>query len=85
MNSLIKTLCPSVWYNEEYIGSSNSLEVYKEDWENAIKTLESKYTDTMLPTTLLSEGYGVKEVVSVFKNILSEADTSDGYVHLEWF
>lgn len=85
MNSLIKTLCPSVWYNEEYIGSSSTLEVDKEEWENAIKTLESEYTDAMLPTTLLAEGYGVSDIVKAFKNILSEADTSDGYVHLKWF
>ncbi len=85
MNRLIAALCSSVWYNDVLVDSSDSLEVDKDEWENAIKTLESEYTDAMLPTTLLDEGYGVSDIVKVFKSILSEADTTDGYIHLEWF
>lgn len=85
INSTLQDLCPGLWHSDDYVGSSQDLEVPKVELMAAIKEIESnkeKYNQKISEEGLtLSADIMVKNL----KTLLENGDPDNDFVRLTWY
>lgn len=85
INHLLNDLCPGLWCNSEYIESADTLEIPKDEFEQAIKKVKKcrkRYA------RYLEEGeaeFSVEELISSLETWLENSDPNNDFVRLYWF
>lgn len=85
VNHTLRDLCPGLWHSDECVGTSQDLEVPKEELKAAIADIESnqeKYNQKIIEEGLtLSADIMVKN----FKALLESGDPDNDFIRLTWY
>lgn len=85
VNTTLHTLCPGMWHSGEYAGTSEDLEIPKDELEEAIVEIENnkkKYNKE-----IKDEGYNLtaNTMIENFKSLLENSDPKNDFVRLAWY
>ena len=85
INTTLQDLCPGLWHSDDYVGTSQDLEVPIEEFKTAIEDIESnqeKYNQK-----IREEGLALSADIMVknFKVMLESGDPNNDFVRLTWY
>ena len=85
INSTLYNLCPSLWHSDDYISTSQDLEVPRDELEEAIKEIESD--KELFNQEIKDEGLDLSAdtIITNFKALLESADPNNNFIRLAWF
>lgn len=85
INSTLQNLCPGLWHSDDYISTSQDLEVPRDELEEAIKEIESDKEHFNQEIKDQGLSLSAEELISCFNALLTSADPNNNFIRLAWF
>lgn len=85
VNHLLDNLCPGLWCNSEYIGSADTLEIPRDEFEQAIKIVKKRREKIAKDIEDEKADITVDELISSMESWLENSDPNNDFVRLYWF
>lgn len=85
VNSTLNDLCPGLWHSDECVGTSQDLEVPKDELKTAIKEIEKNKENFNQEIKDMGLNLSAEDMISSLKALLDSGDPDNDFIRLAWF